>query len=243
MLCLIGDWKIEGYSLGIDVLDQKVGKIPPGSNIMIVGPPMTGKSVLGRMFFYNRLKDGSAGIFVSTKDTGEKVIDWFKTNDLDISRAKYGIIDCVSRTLQMDINLQDTDRIRYVSSPVDLTGISVKVNDLLEEFWKKEQIRSIGVVIESLSALLMYSNLQTVFRFLHVFSGRIRSVDAAGMYLIEEGMHDPRTQVTLKQLFQGVIETKDEGGEKLLQVIAPGCKVSGWFRYNFEGAKIDLKEI
>ncbi len=239
----MGDRKIDGYNLGIDVLDQKVGGIPPGSNIMIVGPPMSGKSVLGRTFFYNLLKNGSAGIFVSTKDTGEKLIDWFKKNDLDISGAKYGIIDCVSKTLQMDINLQDTDRIRYVSSPVDLTGISVKVNDLLEEFWKKEQIRNIGVVIESLSALLMYSNLQTVFRFLHVFSSRIRSVDAAGMYLIEEGMHDPQTQVTLKQLFQGVIETKDDGDKKLLQMIAPGCKTSGWFKYTFEDAKIDIKEI
>jgi len=30
-------------------------------------------------------------------------------------------------------------------------------------------------MVHSLSTLLMYSDLQTVFRFLHVFTGRIRA--------------------------------------------------------------------
>jgi hypothetical protein len=65
-------------------------------------------------------------------------------------------------------------------------------------------------VVHSLSTLLMYSNLQTVFRFLHVFTGRIQSVGALGLFAIDSTAHDEQTMNTLKQLFDGVITTSED---------------------------------
>jgi len=55
----------------------------------------------------------------------------------------------------------------------------------------------------------MYSDLQTVFRFLHVFTGRIQSADALGVYVIDSTAHDDQTMNTLKQLFDAVIELEE----------------------------------
>ncbi|MFB6256893.1 MAG: recombinase RecA, partial [Haloplanus sp.] len=51
----------------------------------------------------------------------------------------------------------------------------------------------------------------TVFRFLHVFTGRVQSVDGLGLYAIDSAAHDDKTMNTLKQLFDGVIETHEDG--------------------------------
>ena len=57
----------------------------------------------------------------------------------------------------------------------------------------------------------MYSDLQTVFRFLHVFTGRLQSVDALGLFAIDSTAHDDQTMNTLKQLFDGIVTTHEEG--------------------------------
>ncbi len=182
------------------------------------------------------LREGEAGILISTKDTGDLVTAWFKDRGIDIEEPSChcGIVDCVSKTLRMDTQVKDTEKVLMVSSPVDLTGISVRVNDLLERFWMKKQIKKVRIVIESLSTLLMYSNIQTVFRFLHVFTGRVRSAGAVGVYTVEEGMHDPQAITTLKQLVQGVVEIKEEGDKRLLRAVGINPAPTQWYEYKID---------
>jgi hypothetical protein len=56
-----------------------------------------------------------------------------------------------------------------------------------------------------------------VFRFLHVFTGRIQSVDGLGLFCIDSTAHDERTMNTLKQLFDGIVTT-DEDAEPSIRL-------------------------
>jgi hypothetical protein len=56
----------------------------------------------------------------------------------------------------------------------------------------------------------MYADLQTVFRFLHVFTGRIQSVEGLGLFAIDSSAHDDKTMNTLKQLFDGIVTTYED---------------------------------
>ena len=87
----------------------------------------------------------------------------------------------------------------------------------------------------------MYSNIQTVFRFLHVFTGRVKAAGAIGIYVVEEGMHDDQAIATLKQLFDGVIEIKHDQDINYIRIAGLGNKPSPWYEYSIEGAKISLK--
>jgi len=229
-----------GYVFGVDKLNTAGGEIAPGTNMMLIGPAMSGKSVFARNFLYGNLKQGAA-IFISTKDTGENILDWFNANNMEIDPSKFGIVDCVSRTLGMDAYVEDTENIKRVSSPFDLTGISVKVNEFLEYFWKEQNIKSICIVVESLSTLLMYSNVLTVFRFLHVFTSRIKSVGATCLYVLEEGMHEPQIMATLKQFFQGVVALQEEGGKKTVRIIG-SPRSAGPFAFEIEGVNVKITE-
>jgi hypothetical protein len=65
-------------------------------------------------------------------------------------------------------------------------------------------------MVHSLSTLLMYSDLQTVFRFLHVFTGRVQSVDGLGLFSIDSTAHDDQSLNTLKQLFDGIVNVPED---------------------------------
>ena len=164
---------MEGYSLGIDKIDENIKGIRNGSNIMMIGPPMSGKETIINYIVYHGLNSGDAAVIVTTVDPGENVIDWFSYNNLDIPLENLGIVDCVTKTL--GVPTSDTDNIKRASSPVDLTGIGVKICQFLEDFWMKKKLRKTRLCIVSLSTILMYSNIQTVFRFLHVSSRNIRA--------------------------------------------------------------------
>nr|WP_245799905.1 hypothetical protein [Haladaptatus litoreus] len=74
----------------------------------------------------------------------------------------------------------------------------------------------------------MYSNLQTVFRFLHVFTGCVQSAEAFGLFIIDSTAHDNQTMSTLRQLFDGEIEVREaDGNESELRMKGVG-KTAGW---------------
>jgi len=229
---------MDGYFLGLDKLDENIKGIRAGSNIMLLGPPMSGKETIINNIVYNGLKEGEAAVIVTTREPGENVLQWFEYNNLEIPLEHIGIVDCVTKTLGVPTG--DTVNIKRASSPVDLTGIGVKISQFLEEFWMKKNLRKTRLCINSLSTMLMYSNIQTVFRFLHVFTGRVKAAGAIGVYLVEEGMHDDQAIATLKQLFDGVIEVKQENDDHFIRVVGMGLKPSPWYEYTIDGADLIL---
>ena len=104
----------------------------------------------------------------------------------------------------------------------------------------KKNNQKIQLHINSLSTILMYSNIQTVFRFLHVFTGRIKAANALGIYVIESGMHDEQAVATLKQLFDGMIEIKSEEDKNFIRVVGISQKPTPWFEYEIQGYNIKI---
>ncbi len=231
---------MSGYSLGFKELDDRIGKIREGTNIMVIGPTMSGKDEIINSIIYNGLKKEESAVVVSTRDPGERIFDWFLHHNLDIEDSHIGIVDCVTKTLGM--GAVDTDKIKRASSPVDLTGIGVKISQFFDEFLMKKNIQEMRLCINSLSTILMYSNIQTVFRFLHVFTGRVKAANALGIYVVEDEMHDPQTVATLKQLFDGMLEIKSHDDDFLLRVVGLTAKPTPWFDYEIDGANFTMKE-
>ena len=228
-----------GYSLGIKELDDLIGEIREGTNLMVIGPPMSGKDEILNTIIYNGLEKKDSAIIVSTKEPGERVLEWFSQRGLDIPMTHMGVVDCVTRTLGMPA--ADTQNIRRVSSPVDLTGIGVKISQFFEEFYINKKYERTRMCMNSLSTILMYSNIQTLFRFLHVFTGRVKAANALGIYVVEDEMHDPQTVATLKQLFDGMLEIRSDGDGQKLRVVGLSPKPTPWFDYEIDGVDIALK--
>jgi KaiC/GvpD/RAD55 family RecA-like ATPase len=230
---------MKDYSLGIKELDDAIDGIKKGSNIMLLGSNLSGKEVILNHIMYNGATiNGDAIINVTTSESGTNILKWFNENKLNLPLDRIGIIDCVTKT--SGVTVVENYNIKMASSPVDLTGIGVKISQFFEEFLKNKKIQKIQLYINSVSTILMYSNLQTVFKFLNVFTGRIKSTGSLGIYLIANGIHDERTLATLKQLFDGIIETESENDTNYIRVVGLSSKPTPWFEYEIVGANFRI---
>ena len=194
-----------------DVLPD--AELDPGTNLLIAGPPLTGKRRIALDILASGSMQGEGSIVVTTKDSAEKLLEEYASRVEDIDAVDVGVVDCVTKQRGVG-NVTDDARIKYASSPVDMTGIGIKLSEFLEEFYEVRGHRKNRILLHSVSTLLMYSDLQTVFRFLHVFTGRVQSADALGVYVIDSTAHDDQTMNTLKQLFDAVIEVEEGEGEE-----------------------------
>jgi len=194
------------YDLGDVFADTE---LEPGSNLLISGPPLTGKREVALEVLASGSRKGEGAIIVTTKDSADKMLSEYGRVVEGVDGVNLGIVDCV--TQQRGVETVDDSRVKYASSPVDMTGIGIKLSEFLQEFYETRGIQRNRILVHSVSTLLMYSNLQTVFRFLHVFTGRVESANALGLYVVDETAHDDQTMNTLKQLFDGLIEVTEEG--------------------------------
>ncbi|WP_148413567.1 recombinase RecA [Haloferax sp. KTX1] len=192
------------YNLGAD-LDVEV---EPGTNLLLVGPPLTGKRSLALDILAAGTRNGEGSVIVTTKDGADRILSDFGKR-LDYEGKPVAVVDCVTKQQGVG-EVRDDERIRYTSSPVDMTGIGIKLSEILQEYYQDRGLPGNRIMLHSLSTLLMYADLQTVFRFLHVFTGRIQSVGGLGLFTIDADAHDDRTMNTIKQLFDGIITTHED---------------------------------
>jgi len=211
---------MERISSGIPGLDALIqGGFPAGSNILLIGPPMSGKSTIAMQFIHHGLTLDEAGIFVSTNDAAETVQRNMLVFGWDTApfekRGAMKFVDCYS--MMLDAKISDTYSIRRIPSALAFTRLNVVLSELCAQFWKLQT--PIRVALDSVSSLLMYANPEAVTRFLHVLGGRLKKLNAVNLLILEKGMHDARVETTLQQLSDGVINLRHEGKERSLEIL------------------------
>lgn len=92
--------------------------------------------------------------------------------------------------------------VRWVDHPADLTSLGIELSDAIREFPDS----SVVACFDSLTGLLAHSDLERTFRFLHVVTNRLATVDARGHFHMDPTAHDEQTVDTLTALFDAVVE-------------------------------------
>jgi KaiC/GvpD/RAD55 family RecA-like ATPase len=184
--------------------------LAPGSNLLVSGPPLSGKRRMALEILAERSDRREGVIIVTTRDSANRVLNDYEALVSDPGSVDIGIVDCVTK--HQGRTARDTNIVKYASSPEDMTGIGIKFSEFVEEFQTERGVENVRVLVDSLSALLMYSDVQTVFRFMHVFTSRIENADAMGLHTMESTAHDDEVLNTLRQLFDHAVSVED-GGE------------------------------
>jgi KaiC/GvpD/RAD55 family RecA-like ATPase len=197
------------YELGGALGEQEV---PPGTNLLLEGPALSGKTDVGYDVLRHGAENGEGSLVVTNRDSAERVRA--ERAALFEHDTPVGLVDCVTKH-QGQGSIVDSEMVQYASSPDDMTGIGIKFSELLQDFYNDLGFKRNRALFVSVSTLLMYSNVQTVFRFLHVFTSRVENAGALGLYVIEADAHDDQATSTLSQLFDGVVRVDDDGSVDL----------------------------
>ena len=183
-------YRVEGFDAPVSV-DR-------GSSLL-----MTGASALTdeRLFDAVAPDDGEIAIVITTNAGASRVADELRDRGAD--PGQLGVIDCTNRKS----DVEDV-RVRQLSSPGDLTGISLEFAKLLDEEDDPDAVR---VGFASVSTALMYTEQRPLFRFLHVFTARISSGDMFGVFTMDPGMHEDKAYNTIRAVFDAEAEATDDG--------------------------------
>lgn len=191
--------------LAIDGLEELGKSLGPRQNLMLYGPPMSGKTTLGLQFLHSGLVRGEHAILLATGETAESAVGRARIYGWEFEGFEregiLRVLDCYSRSV--GIPCSDTASILRLPGPSELTGISVAISRLCSDFRKTQ--RQIRMLFDSVSSLLLYASLPRVLRFLHVLLGRLKAVDAVSLLVVEEGMHHDEAVTGIETLCDGLI--------------------------------------
>lgn len=198
------------YAMDGVLPDGILEEVGPGTNLLLSGPAMSGKRSLMLRLLARGAVDGNGSIIVTTREPAEAV------------NAEYEDLASVPDHPRWIIDAAETGseagatNVSAVSSPGDLTGIGIEFSEFAGEA-VEDGVDRLRVGLDSLSPLLMYADIQRVFRFLHVFTSQIQTRDWIGVFVIDPGAHDDQAVNTIRQLFDGMVElrTADSGSREL----------------------------
>jgi KaiC/GvpD/RAD55 family RecA-like ATPase len=200
--------------------DLPLSPVEPGTNVLVAGPAMGGtRGVFLRMVSPVPGEEGV--IMVSTKRDANSLVGELQETTPSVDTRAVGVVDAAGQ------NASEEGQLRTVSGPSDLTGIGMELTDLYEGFVNQGAQR-VRVGIDSISTLLMYTDVQTVFRFMHVTTGRVSSADGLGVYVIDPSSHDDQTTQTLNQLFDGRVDVREAEDGPELRVRGLADQPSDW---------------
>jgi KaiC/GvpD/RAD55 family RecA-like ATPase len=214
------------YELGDAVPAPLVDRVDPGTNILVSGPAMSGKRQLMLDVLAHGATSGEGSVIVTSNDGGSQLYEQFRDRS-DDADSYLRIVDSVGNGASEDLE----DIIRTCGSPGDLTGIGIEFSELSKET-ESAGIDQVRVAFDSLTPVLMYVDLERLFRFLHVFTRQIQSKGWMGMFSIDPDSHDTQAINTLNQLFDGVIQLRTpEDGPREIRSRGFGQSPSEWVTY------------
>lgn len=198
--------------------------LEPGTNVGIIGPTMTGKHDIATELLASRHKHGDGIICITTKNDARQFVSSLASHVPDLDEERVAIIDCSGSESQEVIR----GFAEFVSSPGDLTGISIATAKLHKQL-TAQQVDQVQYGVISVTSLLQYMDAGTVFKFLHVYSRRVNDTGAIGIYTLDSDAHNPTDVNTIRGLFDGVIEIRDtEAGDIEYRRRGFGKRPSAW---------------
>lgn len=204
-----GDARADRYPLS-DTLPVDVDGLDPGMNVLVSGPPMSGKRQLVFDLLAPEEVPTDPIVVMTTDDPASRIRTQFDERGVRFEPSSFRIVDATGAPGDSD------PAIHRVSSPADLTGMGVEFTQAVDGMATPDRLR-LGFV--SISTLLQYVDAERAFSFLHVLSRRTSAAGYLGVYSIDPTTHEDRFVNVVTSIFDAAIEIReDDDGNRELRV-------------------------
>jgi hypothetical protein len=196
-----------------------------GTSVVVRGDSAAAPGDLALRLLSPVPRNAGGTLLIDTDDTSRRTADrWTELTDAPASRL--AVVSCDGgRTREPD----GLGAGVCVSGPDDLTGLGIQYSKLARSFTEGSRGR-LRVGLDSVSTLLMYADdVQTVYRFLHTFTGRLRSTGQLGVFVFNPEMHDQRVASVVTQPFDAAVDVRlADDGTREMRVSGPSDQPTEW---------------
>lgn len=193
------------YGVG-GLVEGKTVQFDDGTSVLVTGTADQARERL--LDILEDVAGSETAVYITTDQGARSAVSAFEERGVDPS-IRLGVVDA-SGSEEQGV---DGIPVEQLGSPGDLTGMSLGFAKIAQRFEQAGSGGRIRVGLTSISTLLMYADVQTVFRFLHVFTSRIRSGGLFGVFVLDPGMHDDQTVNTVRAIFDCELRVTGDGVE------------------------------
>lgn len=214
--------------MGIGQFDDvlRPGALTPGTAVLLTGPALSGKREMLLSLLASRAPAERGTVFVTTRRGATSIARELAETGPGVPADRLSVVDCVSRGALGSRGLRNDARNRYVSDPGDLTGIGIGVTEFLRDYRREGVSPWLGV--HSLSTMVMYASVRSVFRFLHVIVSRIRSDGGVALVALDDSTVSASDLAVLSQPFDGRLEVREGDGHDEVRARGVGVGPRAW---------------
>lgn len=187
---------VDRFKTGVQLLDRlSMGGFPTPSNVLILGPPGVGKSILCRQVLYAGLKMGGSGVYITLDEPGSEVVQAMENLGFDIA------------------SFLDENRLKIIESTpsnlADLNNLSIELANAVRELKPDTDLR---IVIDSLTSILSLNvgDIRSCIEFVRSLKYRVKSIGASCLYSLNSMGFDGKVIALIEGAMDGVVEMKME---------------------------------
>lgn len=139
-----------------------------------------------------------------SRSADELVADWHECHDEPPARMGIVRVGDQASLTGRDPDAADLDHVAVTTAnPNDMTGLGMQLNNYLGDHDPDAQL---VVCFDSLTQTLQFADVQSVFKFVHMFTGQLREIGAIAHFHLDPNAHDPQTVSRLKPAFDEAIQ-------------------------------------
>lgn len=204
----------EAYSVDLPI--PGFDEIPAGCSVLVTGPPMIGKAELASELLADGLAAGQNTVVLGADDAPGRVLD---ANEALANGFESGRVYFVNAT-GVSGEVESSSQVQGVSHPGDLTGLGISMVKSMQEIAAAGR-NGVRTGVFSVSTLLQYNDVDRVFDFLHVLTGRIAASNYLAVATLAPGRHDEAAVNSITAQFDGVLQLR-EGDAGVRELRAKG---------------------
>jgi hypothetical protein len=178
----------------------------PGTNVLVLAGALSDEK---RAHCGDLLSVAPAGeldvLRVSYAQSADELVEKWRDRHGDLP-ARTGVV-CVGDQASLtdgDPAVADLDGVAVTTAnPNDITGLGMRLNNYLGDH---DPDTRLVVCFDSLTQMLQFADIRSVFKFVHMFTGQLREVDAVAHFHMDPDAHDQQTISRLKPAFDEAIE-------------------------------------
>jgi len=205
--------------------DLLMGGLPPGSSVLFVGPPYTGKEVGILAFLAEGLKRGVPAIIITTSKTPNDLVKDFAPILPTLLEVEHlGLvrwIDATAGEARKDQQANQRSNYTKVDGPDDFPGIIEAIEKLTDDI-RHGHYPYFKLGYLSLSTSISHTDEMESTKFIQAVTRSVKDLGSSAIFALEKGMHSEQQIESIQHLTDGAMMIKLEKQKTYLSVLGIG---------------------